>query len=217
MKARTNDDWIRELQTPGETQASAMADLRAYLLRASLFALQRGPVPLPDMAPADVHRLAEDCAQEALVAILGRLSEFRSEAQFTTWAYRFAVNKALVAARHRHWKDASLDELLDQVELPSTPVFGRGDSYDPDHAVERTQVWEVMRGIIQTDLSPRQRQVLRAAVFEEVPLDEVARHLGTSRNAIYKMLHDARTKIKATMEARGLSVKETLALFGDNG
>ncbi len=191
-----------------------MADLRAFLLHAALFSLQRGTVPLPDLTPSEIDQLAEDCAQEALVSILDRLDSFRSEARFTTWAYRFAVNKALVAARRRHWRDVSLDALMENTEVPSSLMMAGDHAGDPDRRAELEEIWAAMRDIIQSELSHHQRRVLQAAVFEEVPLDELARYLGTSRNAIYKTLHDVRRKIKARLEARGLAVGETLARFG---
>jgi RNA polymerase sigma-70 factor (ECF subfamily) len=54
-------------------------------------------------------------------------------------------------------------------------------------------------------------------VFKEVPLDAVVQHLGTNRNAVYKMLHDARRKIKSSLQARGFEVGEMLDLFGTSG
>lgn len=191
-----------------------MGDLRAFLLRAALFSLQRGTVPLPGLTQAEIEQLAEDCAQEALVSVLDRLDSFRSEARFTTWAYRFAINKALVAAHHRHWKDVSLDALMENSEVPTSLMMAGDTAGDPDRLAEQEEVWAAMRDIIQSDLSLYQRQVLQAAVFEEVPLDELARHLGTSRNAIYKTLHDVRRKMKGHLEARGLSPAQTLARFG---
>jgi RNA polymerase sigma-70 factor (ECF subfamily) len=54
-------------------------------------------------------------------------------------------------------------------------------------------------------------------VFNEVPMDEVVQRMGTNRNAIYKMLHDARRKLKSGLKARGFEVGETLALFSETG
>jgi hypothetical protein len=41
MKARTNAEWLIALKSDGQAQAAALSDLRAYLLRAALYALYR--------------------------------------------------------------------------------------------------------------------------------------------------------------------------------
>jgi len=47
------------------------------------------------------------------------------------------------------------------------------------------------------------------------PLDEVAERMGMKRNALYKMLHDARTKLQKELMASGMSTQEILAVFVD--
>jgi RNA polymerase sigma-70 factor (ECF subfamily) len=155
--------------------------------------------------------IAEDCAQEALVAILARLDEFRGDSRFTTWAYGFAVNIALVAARREGWKRASLDALL-QTDDPVGSLEAELDAH-PDRAAEQKEAWRAIRAVLDGELTERQRQALVAVVLQEVPLDEVVRHWGSNRNAVYKLLHDARRKLKARLEARGLHPREVLRLF----
>jgi RNA polymerase sigma-70 factor (ECF subfamily) len=58
---------------------------------------------------------------------------------------------------------------------------------------------------------------LRAVIFEQVPLDELARLWGSNRNALYKLLHDARRKLKSHLAARGFKVEEILDLFATGG
>ncbi len=72
----------------------------------------------------------------------------------------------------------------------------------------------IIRDVIERDLTEKQRRVLLMMVFNDVPMDEVVRHLGVNRNAIYKMLHDARRKLKNGLQLRGFEVGETLTLFG---
>ena len=67
------------------------------------------------------------------------------------------------------------------------------------------------------ELSERQRQALKAVVIDDVPLDELVRHWGSSRNAVYKLLHDARWKLKTRLEARGFAPREILGMFGGAG
>lgn len=213
MRQRTNEEWLHELASTGQEQAVAIADLRTYLLRAALYTFSRHRSDLGQRTYDEIEPLAEDCAQEALVAILKHLHEFRGDSQFTTWAYKFAVNLALVTARHERWKSVSLDQLLDETEVTDWPIRDKSTAVDPDRPALREEVWTALRDTINHDLTDRQRQVLKAMVFDDVPMDEVVRHLGTNRNAVYKLLHDARRRLKARLEARGFDAAEMIGLF----
>jgi RNA polymerase sigma-70 factor, ECF subfamily len=214
MAMRTNDEWIRALGERGEGQAAALHELRVLLVRAARFALQRGQSRAGRRGAFDVDQLAEDCAQNALVAILDRLPDFRGDSRFTTWAYKFAINMALVARRREAWKPVSLDALLEQAGPSTWRLDTDARSVDPEQAARRGEAWKVIQEIIETELSERQRQALKAIVVDEVPLDELVRHWGSSRNAVYKLLHDARWKLKTRLEARGFAPSEVLGMFG---
>lgn len=215
MKTRTNEEWLRDLRAQGPEQATAIADLRGYLLRAAFFSLYRMRSQIEHLDRTAVEQLAEDTAQESVLSILKHLDEFRSESKFTTWAYKFAINFALVAARREHWKNVSLDELMDE-ELP-TRLDQPDPGASPDRAALQSEAWTVIREVIETSLTERQRLALQAIVFDEVPLDEVARRWNTNRNATYKLLHDARAKLKAELQARGFRTTELLDLFAGEG
>ncbi|MBI2525209.1 MAG: sigma-70 family RNA polymerase sigma factor [Candidatus Rokubacteria bacterium] len=213
MRARTNSEWVQELSASGEEQAAALGDLRAYLLRAARYALHRSRGRLAHASAFDLDQLAEDCAQNALVAILEHLKEFRGDSRFTTWAYKFAINMALAAARREAWKPVSLDALLEQAGGRAWFPEAEALPGDPEQTARLAEAWAVIREVIDHDLSERQRQALKAVVADEVPLDELVRHWGSTRNAIYKLLHDARRKLKARLEARGFAPREVLGLF----
>lgn len=215
MPTRTDAEWLAALRASGAEQAAALADLRVLLLHAAAFALRRsrGHHGGPDPAAADT--LAEDCAQEALLAILQRLDDFRGDSRFTTWAYAFAVNIALVAARRERWRRVPLDELLAGAGTPPRALVP--SAADPQRRALQASVLAAVRDVFEHDLTERQRQALGAIVFHGVPLDEVARHWGSSRNAVYKLLHDARRKLRAQLQKRGFDVQETLDLFSSGG
>src|SRR5512143_2602986 len=107
-KARSNEDWLKELNATGDQQVEAIADLREILLRGSLYCLNRNLNELANRDQNEVLQLAEDCAQDALMAVLEHLNEFRGESKFTTWVYKFSVNIALTAARREWRKGVSL-------------------------------------------------------------------------------------------------------------
>ena len=156
---------------------------------------------------------AEDFAQEALIKITGNLDSFRGESRFTTWAQKIAMNVALTELKRRRWRDVSLQDLFARRE-----GVDRGPA-DPhltseQLALQNTLLGELRR-IIDEDLTDRQREAVVAVILEEMPISEVARRMGTNQNALYKLLHDARRRLKRRMEAAGLSPQEVLAAFDE--
>src|SRR5512142_2763117 len=113
---RTNQEWLHQLQSSGASQEAAIADLRDLLLRAALYFFSRTPGDLAGLTRDEVLHRAEDCAQDALISLMAHLSDFRGDSKFTTWAYKFAINTALMTARHERLKGVSLDELATSSE-----------------------------------------------------------------------------------------------------
>jgi RNA polymerase sigma-70 factor (ECF subfamily) len=216
---RTNEEWLRDLRLSGAAQESAIADLRDLLLRAALYFFSRNPGDFHGLGHDEVLQRAEDCAQDALLAVMQRLPEFRGDSQFSTWAYKFAINIAMTSARRERWKGVSLDDLAADSEaaLPEWLMQDKSDGIAPEQSAVRDEVRDLILHVIENDLTEKQRRVLDLMVFNEVPMDEVVRHLGANRNAVYKLLHDARRKLKAGLEQRGFDVGETLSLFAAPG
>lgn len=212
---RSNEEWLHDLKETGEAQEQAIADLQNILLRAALYLFNRNTDDLTGVASDEVSKLAEDCAQEALIAILNHLSDFRGDSKFTTWAYKFAVNIGLTASRHVRWKDVSLDQLSSDEEgaFSEWVLRDKSSALVPDLSAMQGEVRQVIWDVIEQDLTDKQRNILLLMVFHEVPMDEVVQQVGTNRNAIYKNLHDARRKLKSGLQARGFEVSETLSLF----
>jgi len=213
---RTNEEWLQDLRESGVEQENAIADLQDILLRAVLFFFNRNLGDLGGLSREETLQLAEDCAQEALIAVLNHLSDFRGDSKFTTWAYKFSINIALTATRRARWKDVSLDQLFLAKDGSSSKWImpDRSSEVAPDQSAMQDEIRHVIQEVFEHDLTDKQRQVLILIVFNEVPMDEVVRLLETNRNAIYKMLHDARRKLKSGLQSRGFEVGETLALFG---
>jgi RNA polymerase sigma-70 factor (ECF subfamily) len=137
---RTNCEWVRELNAGGEEEAAALGELRAYLVRAARYALHRSPGRLTHVSAFDVDQLAEDCAQDAMLAILKHLPEFRGDSRFTTWAYKFAINMALAAARREAWKHVSVDRCSSR---PAIRRCSRSEAFpgDPDTRRDGPRWW----------------------------------------------------------------------------
>ncbi len=212
---RSNEEWLHDLKETGETQEQAIADLQNILLRAALYVFNRNTGDLSGLAGDDVLKLAEDCAQEALMAVLNHLSDFRGDSKFTTWAYKFAVNIGLTASRHVRWKDVSLDQLSsdDEGAFSEWVLRDKSSALAPDLAALQGEIRQVIWDVMEHDLTDHQRRILLLMVFHEVPMDEVVQQLNINRNAIYKSLHDARRKLKSGLQARGFEVGEMLSVF----
>ncbi len=211
---RSNQEWLRDLRSEGPAQDAALQDLRELLLRAALYFFSRNLSDLRGMDRAEILQRAEDCAQDALVAVMAHLPDFRGDSKFSTWAYKFAINMALMAARRERWKGVSLDELASSETTNFLERLIQDDNPAPERSTLQGEVQNIIQSIIDRELTEKQRHVLVLMVLNEVPLDEVVRQMGTNRNAVYKMLHDARRKLKSGLKEHGFDMDETFALFG---
>jgi RNA polymerase sigma-70 factor (ECF subfamily) len=215
-KTRSNQEWLHDLNAGGAVQEAAIADLRDLLLRAALYFFSRNLGDFRGQGRDEITQRAEDCAQEALIAVMDHLPDFRGDSKFTTWTYKFAINMALMASRRERWRGVSLDALASSEDgnFFEWLMQDKAEGVAPEQSAMQAEVQGILQDVIEHDLTEKQRSVLFMMVFREVPLDEVARHLGTNRNAVYKLLHDTRRKLKSGLEARGFEVGETLSLFG---
>ena len=196
----TNEAWLEALRGPGRDEA--LQQLRTILVRG----LQ---AVLAQRVPGRAEALAEDFAQEALVKILESLDTFRSESRFTTWAQKIAVRLAFTELRRKRWQDVSLQDLMP--EGGPTPLAFATAEPGPAEMTNLRLIVEQVGRVMQEALSERQRTALTAVMVHEMPLEEVARRMDTNRNALYKLLHDARKRIKKELEKRGISPEEILA------
>ncbi len=217
MASRSNEEWLEALTDPsGQAQAKALEELRDYLLRAALVYLAHRRSDLSDWSRQSVRDLAQDLAQESLIDIRKNLDRFRGESQFTTWAFRFVINRAASELRRQHYRDLSLDQLEEDASALFRSLLRDRDSAsarDPERLVMRRQYLHLLNEIIDTELTERQRAAVVWVYLEGRSMDEVAGVLGLNRNALYKLLHDARKRIKSQLLARHLSQGDILAAF----
>ncbi len=160
-----------------------------------------------------VDAYVEDFAQEALIRITGNLDSFRGESRFTTWAQKIAMNVALTELKRSRWRDVSLQDLIARREAADS---GPADTQlTPEQLAYQNMVLGELRRMVDEELTDRQREAVVAVILEGMPISEVARRMGTNQNALYKLLHDARRRLKRRMEAAGLSPQEVLAAFDE--
>jgi RNA polymerase sigma-70 factor (ECF subfamily) len=190
--------WVERLRASDRERDAAAAELRELLLRAARFEVRRRCATLSQIRGGDQEDLAQQSAGDAMVAILSKLDDFRGESQFTTWAYKFALYEAAVKIRKLAWQGRELP--LDAEDWPQVPDPGPA----PEGEAEVNELLAAIRDEIESSLTPRQRLVLVALALNEVPIDVLAERLETTRGALYKVLHDARKRLRAALVRRGM-------------
>ena len=188
----TNESWLKRLSETGSVQDEALADLREILFRRLRRAF-RGRTGVDEA-------LLEDVTQEAMFKALNSLDQFLGKSRFTTWATTIAVRAAFTELRRRHWKDVSLEHMVE--ESGEGPGNTTDTGFGPESAVEQKALVEDMYRIIDSELTEKQRTALLAEL-RGMPLAEIGRRLGSNRNAVYKLTHDARKRLKQGLEAVG--------------
>ena len=217
MTERTNEAWLADLRGASETQARALEDLQVRLQRGIFYYLSRERSDLSGLSNHELTQMSEDLAQDATLRVVENLDSFRGDSLFTTWATRIAVRVAISDLRRARYKDFSLDEMTangDLLVLSGNPVASVQPPA-PERAAEQTEILTRIQQALDDVLTERQQQALIAVAVRGVPLEVVAEQMNTNRNALYKLLHDARRKLKTHLEAQGLSMEYVLNLFQD--
>lgn len=189
--------WLARLQASGVEQDQAVRDLRTRLLRVARAecARRRG---LSGVDGPELDDLAEQAASDATLSVCRRLDTFRGDSRFLTWAYAFVVFEVSgKLGRHAWRRDGVRWEAADWAALPDR----LGAS--PADVVEGRELVAAVRAAVEHDLTPRQREVFVAIIVNGSPLDAVVAELGTSRNAVYKMMYDARQRLRRSLVTGG--------------
>ena len=188
-------EWLRSLASTGPRQEAALARLHQILLRVARAETSRRGPQLAITGP-ELDDLACQAADDALLAITGKLGQFRGESRFTTWACKFVIFEVSAKIGRHFWRHPSVP--LDAEDWDRLPGhFG----FDPAREAEWRDLLGALRRAVDEVLTARQRAVFVAIVVNEVPLDTLVLELGSSRNAIYKTLFDARRKLRAALAA----------------
>src|SRR5581483_3232296 len=122
-----------------------------------------------------------------MLRVQHKLDTFAGQSRFTTWAATIAVNTALSALRKRRHQHVSIEEAGERADWSA-------DKEDDDPRIA------LLRQGIEQALTARQREAIQAALGG-LPLMELARRYDVSQGAVYKLLHDARQRLKHFLEA----------------
>ncbi len=193
--------WLAALDGEGPQRDAAVARLHDLLLRASRFEIVRRRSAHAQVRGEQLEDLAMQAADDALMAILTKLDQFRGQSRFTTWAYKFALLEAAVKVRRRAWREREVTLAPEAWELIADRAL------TTETAVEDKELIDAVRESISVRLTLHQRNVLVALTIDGIPVDVLAERLGTTRGALHKTLHDARRKLRADLAARGLPVQ----------
>lgn len=197
---RRDVDWVAELSGTADQRAVALTELRG-LLCAGLRRTFR-------QAACD-SAVLQDFAQEALLRITTNLHSFRGDSQFLTWAMAIAVRVGLSELRRARWREVSLDAMVEAGRLPQVELAQAAQSADPD----AEKLARIVHRAIQDELTERQRTAIQAELGG-MPPEEIARRLGTSRNAVYKLVYDARARLKQAILRTGWSEEQVRSVLG---
>jgi RNA polymerase sigma-70 factor (ECF subfamily) len=197
-------EWLRVLAGTGPQREAALARLHEMLVR-----IARGEVgrrgPRLRITGPELDDLAYQAAADALIAITAKIGQFRGESRFTTWAYKFVIFEVSAKIGRHFWRHPGVPfDAEDWERLPDR--FG----FEPAQQAEWHDLLAALRHAVDTELTPRQRQIFVAIVVNEVPLDAMVAELGSSRGAIYKMMFDARRKLRAALAANGYMGDDTM-------
>lgn len=209
MEKRSNEVWLSDLRAEGEIKSAAIEDLRAIIAKGLPYALSRWLSP----SVPQFHALVDEVTQETLLRVLDQMGTFEGRSQFTTWVHKIAVRIALTELRRKRWRDTSLDELTENEDIPPPQGLLEDSQASPENIAERTDMLAQVRRIIEDELTDRQRQALTMLAIQDVSMDDAARKLKTNRNALYKLLHDARLRLKNRMAMEDISAHDVMSLF----
>jgi RNA polymerase sigma-70 factor, ECF subfamily len=196
-------EWLDALGGSHTEVRAAQVRLHALLLRVARSEVHRRGSHLHVSGP-ELDDIAHQAAADAMVAITGKLGQFRGESRFTTWAYKFVIFEVSTKIGRHFWRNPTVAmDAEDWDRLPDR--FG----LEPDRALEWQDLVEALHRAVDEVLTRRQREIFVAIVLNGVPLDTLVVEFGSNRNAIYKMLFDARRKLRSSLVAYGYLDTET--------
>ena len=191
--------WIDGLRASGSAHSDALERLHDLLVRAAFAeARWRGHL-YPEIVGPELDDLCRQAADDAVVAVTAKLDGYRGASRFTTWAYGFAVFEISVKLRRHAWRGSRIPTADDDAVWDRLAPSAAG----AQGSVEVAELLRALRRAVAEELTPRQREVFAAVALNEVDIDVVAGQLGSTRGAVYKVLHDARQKLRRRLAREG--------------
>ncbi|WP_036324969.1 sigma-70 family RNA polymerase sigma factor [Microbispora sp. ATCC PTA-5024] len=194
---RENRRWVSDLAAAGPVREAACRELYPLLLRIARHEARRR-APVLDLDGPELEDIAHQATADALMAIGERLDRFRGEARFTTWASKFVIFDVATKMNRHFWRRHEVPyDQEDWSRIASRFNVG------PDDEAHVREFATAVSTAVEENLSERQRTVFVATVLNGMPMDLLADELGSTHNALYKVLFDARKKLRAALVASG--------------
>lgn len=209
MTSRTSDEWLADLRVADDRRESALADLRAIILRGLPFALA-GKLS-PDN-PA-FEALTQDVTQETLLKVLAHLDTFEGRSLFTTWVQKIAVREALGELKRRRWRDVPLPEMAESGESDAPMREMADPAPRPEALAERNDLLQRVNRMVSEELTGKQRRVVELLALQGLSVEAAAGQLQIKPNALYKLMFDARARLRKRLEREGLTPAQILSVF----
>ncbi|SMO59951.1 RNA polymerase sigma factor [Fodinibius sediminis] len=198
----TNEEWVEALKPPVDERAVEL--LREQLVRGLKPALHK-------YVDHELDQFVEDVAQDALLKVLDNIDSFRGDSKLLTWAMKIAVREGLTELRLKRYDNISIEDLKSRDSDTEIRSMNVADSQpSPDRSAHEAQLMEKMMTIMEEELTKKQKMVIQAVVINGLPPTVVAKQMGTNRNALYKVIYDARLKLKTRFELDGIDPDEML-------
>ena len=190
--------WLARLDPETPDRPEAIRALFELLLRGARHEAHRRSGALPPRVVDELDDIARQAAGDALTVLLRKIDDFRGASRFTTWAYKFAIFEVSAALRREAWRGRSIT-----IEDESWSRLADTNPVDPEAQTNARELIAAIQQAVDADLTPRQREVFVAVLVHGVPIDVLAERHESTRGAIYKVLHDARQKIRVALTAQG--------------
>jgi RNA polymerase sigma-70 factor (ECF subfamily) len=209
MTTRTNEVWLSDLRGTGAVYEAAIHDLSGVIHKGLPYALSRWlSADNPLFQP-----LVEEVTQETVLRVLEQLDSFEGRSLFTTWVHKIAIRIALTELRRKRWRDSSLEEMTEN-EDSASPASLLADAHaSPETSAERADMLARVRRIMEEELTDKQREALVLLGLQDMPMEDAAKKMKTNRNALYKLLHDARLRLKTRLALEDITPQDVLLAF----
>ena len=201
MTARRGDNdeaWINDLRSNDlMVRDDAARDLRDMLHRGLGKALsKRGRID---------EAFLEDVCQDACIKIIDKLGTFSGRSKFRTWAVTIAVRTAFSSMRQRDWHNVSLESM--SVDTEFQPGVAPDSPQKIDQESNQALLLKKLEELIGSELTQKQWLAI-IAELHGMPLSQIAEKLGSNANSLYKLMHDARKKLRQSLEASGFTIDD---------
>ncbi|MDZ7807253.1 MAG: RNA polymerase sigma factor [Gracilimonas sp.] len=198
---QTNEEWILAIKPPPEE--AAVHQLRIYLIRGLKASLYK-------YVDRELDDFVEDIAQDAVLKILDKYDTFRGDSKFTTWAMKIAVREGYSELRKKRYKDISLEQYSSYDPDEKEAVEIEHEQPGPDRVTHESMMVQKIMRMMEEELTEKQQKVIQHLMIDQIPMTVVAEMMDSNRNAIYKLVHDARMKLKNRLEVEGIDPEEIL-------